>query len=137
MSPSVDKRSPCPIACALDILGDRWTLLVVRDMLLGRARFRDFLASPEGIATNILVDRLERLVDYGLAEKRASPDRAGAAEYRLTDAGRALEPALLALAQWSLAHVEGTEARLAPISADKRPAAPAASARRTPAPAAR
>lgn len=110
MMPLTERRSPCPLACALDILGDRWTLLVVRDMLRGGARFRDFLASPEGIATNILVDRLERLVDYRLAEKTASPDRAGAAEYRLTDAGRALEPAIRALAHWALEHVDGAKA---------------------------
>ena len=58
-----ERRSPCPVACALDLFGDRWTLLVIRDLMLGRSRFKDFADSPEGIPTNILSDRLEKLVD--------------------------------------------------------------------------
>ena len=57
------KRSPCPVAFSLDIFGDRWTLLVIRDLFYGRTRFKEFVASPEGIPTNILTDRLERLLD--------------------------------------------------------------------------
>ncbi len=67
------KRSVCPIACTLDIIGDKWTLLVVRDLLLGRSHFKQFLASPEGIATNILANRLNRLVSHGIAEQFPSP----------------------------------------------------------------
>ena len=62
------KRSVCPVACALDVMGDKWTLLVVRDMACGKRHFNDFCRSPERIATNILADRLERLVAHGLAE---------------------------------------------------------------------
>src|SRR5256885_15547057 len=54
-------RSPCPVACSLDLLGDRWTLLVVRDLFWGKTKYGEFLASPEGIPTNILADRLQRL----------------------------------------------------------------------------
>lgn len=60
-----EKRSPCPIAGVLDILGDRWTLLVVRDLFCGKSQYKDFAASPEKIATNILADRLHRLVQHG------------------------------------------------------------------------
>jgi DNA-binding HxlR family transcriptional regulator len=64
-------RSRCPIANALDLLGDRWTLLVVRDLLFtGRVRFKELLASPENIPTNILADRLRRLEDSGIVDKR-------------------------------------------------------------------
>jgi len=54
------RRSPCPVACSLDLIGDKWTLLVIRDLLFGRSRFKDFAASPEGIPTNILSERLGR-----------------------------------------------------------------------------
>ncbi len=110
---SSPRRSVCPIACALDLLGDRWTLLVVRDLFLGRRFFDEFLASPEGIATNILADRLAHLVDHGLAARE--PDAADRRRvcYRLTAAGRSLRPVLLAVKKWGLAAIPGTEARLA------------------------
>jgi DNA-binding HxlR family transcriptional regulator len=63
------KRSPCPVAFSLDIFGDRWTLLVIRDLFFGRTRFKEFAASPEGIPTNILSDRLERLLARGIIEQ--------------------------------------------------------------------
>ena len=65
-APSGPMRSPCPLACALDLLGDRWTLLVIRDLVLGKSRFKEFVASPEGIPTNILSDRLDRLLTHGI-----------------------------------------------------------------------
>ena len=61
------RRSLCPVACSLDILGDRWTLLVIRDLFAGKSRFGEFLASPEHIPTNILAERLKRLERAGLA----------------------------------------------------------------------
>ena len=106
-------RSPCPIACTLDIIGDKWTLLVVRDLLLGRTFFREFAASPERIASNILTDRLNRLVEHGLAE-RFTPDEGSHDGYRLTAKGRALKPLIRGMAHWGLEHVEGTEMRLKP-----------------------
>ena len=109
-----NRRSICPVACALDIFGDRWTLLLVRDLAGGKAHFKDFAASPEGIATNILADRLARLVDQGLAEKFPSPTHTGRDAYRLTEKGRSLLPVLGAIADWGLANIAGTEARLRP-----------------------
>ncbi len=101
-------RSPCPIAGALDVLGDRWTLLVVRDLLFyDKHRFAEFLASPEGIATNILAERLERLERGGLVERRQYQAHPPRVEYRLTPRGRALSPVLRELIRWGRRHVRG------------------------------
>jgi DNA-binding HxlR family transcriptional regulator len=108
-SAEADRRSPCPVACALDIVGDRWTLLVVRDLLLGRSRFRDFTASPEGIPTNILSDRLERLLDRAVVEQVPATDGTKRLAYRLTKKGEALGPVLVALRDWGLKWEPGTE----------------------------
>lgn len=105
-------RSPCPVACTLDVLGDKWTLLVVRDLFLGRRYFKDFLASPEGIATNILSDRLRRLAAAGLVVSKPAPDTRGRSQYHLTPKGAALRPVLEAMVAWGLAHVPGTAIRL-------------------------
>jgi len=96
------RRSPCPIACSLDILGDRWTLLIIRDLLLGRTRFRDFSASPEGIPTNILSDRLERLLRHGIVEQIPAADGTKRQAYRLTDKGNGLRSVLKAMRDWGL-----------------------------------
>ena len=108
------KRSPCPVACTLDIIGDKWTLLVIRDMMLGRTHFKDFSASPEGIATNILSDRLTRLVESGLAQKYPSTESAGRDAYRLTRKGESLLPILKVIAKWGLENIAGTEQRMQP-----------------------
>ncbi|MEN1679859.1 MAG: glycoside hydrolase domain-containing protein, partial [Planctomycetota bacterium] len=110
--PSKPRRSPCPIACTLDLVGDKWTLLVVRDLLLGRSHFREFLASPEKIATNVLSDRLMKLVEAGLVDTEPSGERAGANAYRLTKRGESLAPLVKQLARWGLENLPGTEARL-------------------------
>lgn len=110
------RRSPCPIACTLDIIGDKWTLLVIRDMSFGRTQFKEFCESPEGIATNILTDRLAKLVDWGLAEKYALPDTPGREGYRLTDTGDSLRPVLNAIAKWGLDNIKGTAAKMKPRS---------------------
>ncbi len=95
-------RSPCPVACALDILGDRWTLLVIRDLMFGRSRFKDFTASPEGIPTNILSERLERLRRHGLVEQVPAADGTKRLAYCLTEKGHSLRPVLEALRDWGL-----------------------------------
>lgn len=95
-------RSPCPVACLLDICGDRWTLLVIRDLMFGRSRFKDFTASPEGIPTNILSDRLNRLLRHGLAEQVPAEQGGLRMGYRLTDKGRALRPVLESMRDWAL-----------------------------------
>jgi DNA-binding HxlR family transcriptional regulator len=95
------RRSPCPVAFSLDLIGDRWTLLVVRDMVFGKKRhFREFLESPEGIATNILTDRLQRLEEAGVVSRRQDPSNARKVIYELTEKGKDLIPALLELIRW-------------------------------------
>jgi DNA-binding HxlR family transcriptional regulator len=106
------RRSPCPVACSLDIVGDRWTLLVVRDLLLGRTRFRDFTASPEAIPTNILSERLERLLSHGIIEQIPAHDGTKRFAYRLTAKGKALQPVLKALRDWGLTWDKETKALL-------------------------
>ena len=102
-------RSQCPVASALDILGDTWTLLVIRDLLwFGKRRFADLLASSEGISTNILTERLERLTCEGLVTRRRYQDRPPRYEYALTPKGRDLEPVLRELVRWGARHVKGT-----------------------------
>lgn len=108
------RRSPCPVACGLDLLGDRWTLLVVRDLLLGRSRFKDFASSPEKMPTNILAERLERLVKAGVV--RQVPVEPGSRHlgYHLTAKGEALRPVVEALKAWGLQWEKGTRAGLLP-----------------------
>ncbi len=106
------RRSPCPVACTLDILGDRWTMLVIRDLYLGRSRFKDFTASPEGIPTNILSERLERLLKYGLAEQAPVREGSKRSAYRLTEKGHALGPVLAAMRDWGLKWEPNTIAKL-------------------------
>jgi DNA-binding HxlR family transcriptional regulator len=100
------------VACALDLVGDRWTLLVIRDLMFGRSRFKDFSASPEGIPTNILTDRLERLLRHSLAEQIPAEDGTKRLAYRLTKKGRALRPVLKAIRDWGLEWEPGTKAML-------------------------
>ena len=108
------RRSACPVACTLDILGDKWTLLVVRDLMLGRSRFKDFASSPEQIPTNLLAERLERLVNHGIAEKIPAADGTKRQAYQLTDKGKALKPVLLSMTKWGLKWEEGTKIGMKP-----------------------
>ena len=108
------KRSVCPVACALDVIGDKWTLLVVRDMACGKRYFNDFCRSPERIATNILAERLARLVSSGLVEKYTSADEPGRDAYRLTAKGKSLGPVLISIAGWGLANIKGTWIQMTP-----------------------
>lgn len=87
-------------------------MLVVRDLFLGRSRFKDFTASPEGIPTNILSERLERLRRSGIIEQVPVPDSPKRLAYVLTEKGRALGPLLKAMRDWGLAWEEGTMAAL-------------------------
>jgi len=104
-------RSRCPVACSLDLVGDRWTLLVIRDLFAGQARFGEFLDAPEHIPTNILAERLKRLQAAGLVEAVPYSDRPPRHAYALTERGRALGPVLDALADWGLAQFPGTRRR--------------------------
>jgi DNA-binding HxlR family transcriptional regulator len=110
------RRSHCPIACTLDLVGDRWTLVVLRDLFFfGKTRYDEFLRSPEGIATNILADRLRRLEELGFVERTASESHRGRSTYALTALGMTLLPVLRAIREWGLANVDGT--RLPPGTA--------------------
>ncbi len=105
------KRSGCPISYALDVLGDRWTLLVLRDLLLrGKARYKEFLASDEGIASNILADRLKRLEMAGIVTREDDADDRRQVIYRPTDKGESLLPVLLEIAAWGATHDADTAA---------------------------
>lgn len=101
-------RSACPVAVTLDLLGDKWTLLVVRDLFRGVARYNDFLKSPENIPTNILAERLKRLEEADIVEKRQYQDRPKRFEYLLTTKGFALGPVVKEIARWGVAHYPGT-----------------------------
>ena len=112
-------RSKCPIAGALDLLGDRWTLLVLRDALFfEKRRFAEFLASPEGIATNVLADRLARLQQCGLLERRQYLERPPREEYHPTAKAADLVPVMRELIRWGKRHVPGT-AKRRPASMNK------------------
>lgn len=101
------RRSNCPINIALEMLGDSWSLLIVRDLLFtGATRFNDFLGAEEKIATNILSARLLRLECAGIIEKRRDPDDARRHIYRLTEKGMDLAPVLVELILWSSQHEE-------------------------------
>lgn len=90
----------CGLALALDRIGDRWTLLVVRELLTGPKRFSDLLAGLPGVATNLLAGRLKALESAGVVEQKRLPPPAASTTYALTELGRALEPAVHALVQW-------------------------------------
>jgi DNA-binding HxlR family transcriptional regulator len=101
-------RSNCPISRFLDLFGDRWTLLILRDLLCGKSRFAEFEASPERIPASILADRMRRLLAEGLVTREAYQDRPTRHAYRLTDRGRSLHPVLVTLGEWSEIHVPDT-----------------------------
>lgn len=105
-----EHRSPCPVACALDLFGDRWTLLIIRDLALLRTRFRDFASAPEKIPSNILADRLQRLLQQGVIEQSPAEESPGRMAYHLTKKGEALRPILVAMRGWGLKWVKGTKA---------------------------
>lgn len=103
-----DFRSPCPIATTLDMVGDRWSLVLVRDMLTGKSKYSEFLQSPERITTNILADRLSRMEEMGLVSRTLYQERPKRYAYALTEKGRALIPVLQAISRWANRYEEGT-----------------------------
>ncbi len=94
-------RSGCPIATTLDLVGDRWTLVILRDMFTGKYKFSEFLDSPEKIATNVLTDRLQLIEKTGLAKKKPYQKRPLRYEYHLTKKGTALLPVLQEMCKWA------------------------------------
>src|SRR6187431_2861776 len=102
-----DMRSGCPINLTLEVVGDRWSLLVIRDMIFGNRRhFRELLTrSEEGISSNILADRLKRLVEQGIVSKADDPTHKQKSVYSLTDKGVELLPVLAQMSAWGLKHL--------------------------------
>jgi DNA-binding HxlR family transcriptional regulator len=110
----------CSIARTLEVIGDRWTLLVIRDVVLGNHRF-DQLVESLGVASNVLTDRLKRLVDEGILERVAYSERPRRFEYHLTPKGRELGVCLVALMQWGDRHVSDKPPRIARRRSDRSP----------------
>ena len=98
----IKKRSDCPISCSLDIWGDKWSLLIIRDLLAAKkCTYGDFLKSPEGIATNILASRLLVLEENQIIVKREHPDSKAKVLYQLTPKGIDLLPVILEIGLWA------------------------------------
>lgn len=104
---SKDFRCKCPITSALDILGDKWSLVVIKQMLFeNKSTFKDFVESPEAVATNILSARLKMLEDFDIIEKTKHPTNKKTNIYLLTEKGLKLAPVLLELTLWSKYHIQ-------------------------------
>jgi DNA-binding HxlR family transcriptional regulator len=99
----------CPLARALDVIGERWSLLVIRELMLGPRRYSDLLDGLPGIGTNVLADRLRTLHDHAIVTKRTLPPPAAVTVYELTEAGRELGPSLAALRRWGARHASPSE----------------------------
>jgi len=112
------RRSDCPISFALDLFGDRWTFLVIRDLMFkGKRRYSEFLASEEGMATNILADRLRKLEGAGIVVRTQAARNAGGLTYSLTEKGLDLAPLLVETVLWSAKHDASTAADPAFVTA--------------------
>lgn len=101
-------RSRCPVSCILEIVGDKWTLLVVRDLFFNNHTFKELQASPEKIPTNILADRLKRLEHNGLIRRELYQERPKRYAYYLTEKGFDLEPVMRSLMVWSNKYIADT-----------------------------
>jgi DNA-binding HxlR family transcriptional regulator len=124
-------RSPCAIATSLDIVGDKWSLLVVRDLLHGKRTYGELALSPEHIPTNILAERLERLLSAGIVTRTPYQQRPVRYAYTLTPKGRALGDVLLAFVRWGKQHIPGVVAlNQRPAGGEVATASPAQSRRK-------
>jgi DNA-binding HxlR family transcriptional regulator len=104
-----DRRSTCPISTGLEFVGDRWTLLIIRDLMFaGKRHFREFLQSEEAISSNILADRLNALLESGLVTRSGDPTHAQKAVYSLTSKGIDLLPVIVAMSAWTQKHYPRT-----------------------------
>jgi len=102
-----DRRSDCPLNCTLELIGDRWSLLIIRDILFfGKTSYNEFLSSPEKIATNILKDRLTKLTETGVLTYTGSDKRK---KYAVTKLGLDLKPVIEAILIFGMKHFEGTK----------------------------
>ncbi len=120
--PAFTRRSACPLNASVEMLGDRWSLLIIRDMmLLGYRNFKQLLNSHERIATNILSDRLRRLEGYGIIASQPDPSDGRKLIYSLTAKGQDLAPVLTEMVLWAAAHEEtGNQALVRLIRKDKK-----------------
>ena len=109
MKAKTSRRSPCPIACSLDLLGDKWTLLVIRDLYFGASRFKELSASPESPPTNILTERLNRLLSAKIIRQVPADDGTKHRAYELTPQGLELAPILAKVRDWGLKWIPDTE----------------------------
>ena len=105
------KRSACPVANTLDVVGDKWSLLIIRDMRHGKRTYGELARSPEGIPTNILADRLRRLEEAGIVLRTAYQDRPVRYAYTLSEKGEDLGELLGALVRWGKKHIPGVRTR--------------------------
>jgi DNA-binding HxlR family transcriptional regulator len=103
------KRSACAVANTLDLVGDKWSLLVVRDLLHGKRTYGELADSPEGIPTNILAERLKRLESAGIITSAPYQERPVRYAYTLTKKGTALGEVLLAIVHWGKEYIPGTQ----------------------------
>jgi DNA-binding HxlR family transcriptional regulator len=103
-------RSNCAVASTLDIVGDKWSLLVIRDLFAGKSTYGELIASDERMPTNILADRLRRLEEAGIVEKSAYQERPVRFAYTLTPKGRDMGEILIAIVRWGRKHIAGTVA---------------------------
>jgi DNA-binding HxlR family transcriptional regulator len=117
----LERRSGCPLNASVEMLGDRWSLLIIRDMMLrGFKTYKQFLECYEGIATNILADRLRKLVAYGIINTRPDPSDRRKVIYRLTPKGIDLAPVLTEMVLWAAAHEDtGNQALVQLMRKDK------------------
>lgn len=95
-------RQFCPLAYSMDLVGERWTLLIVREMLFGPRRFKDIMKGLPGIGSNLLSNRLKKMEEAGILQKQILPPPAGSTVYGLTPRGEELRPSIAALAEWGL-----------------------------------
>jgi len=95
-----DFRSPCPLSSSLELIGDKWSLIIVRDLLMGKNTYSDFLSSPENIASNVLITRLKTLKEYGIIDLKKDKYRKNIKYYFLTEMGMGLLPVMAELALW-------------------------------------
>ncbi len=115
------RRSECPLNASVEMLGDRWSLLIIRDMMLrGFQSYKEFMDCYEGIATNILADRLRKLVAYGIVSAETDPSDGRKVTYRLTPKGIDLAPVLTEMVLWAAAHEDtGNQALVQQMRQDK------------------
>lgn len=119
--PKNNKRSDCPVSCSLDVWGDKWSLLIIRDLMNAKqCTYGDFLKSPEGIATNILASRLLALEENGVIEKLSHPDSKAKVLYKLTPKGIDLLPLLIEIGIWSEKYYDIDKVKKAEIKEVKK-----------------